>query len=88
MLYALFPVWVKFCRFLAKILVPEGSKDVPVGQPIAITVTCDNHLSMASFCFHGKLSTVDFIVGKYFILYRYCKTCTYIYILKNILGNL
>ncbi|KAF8396477.1 hypothetical protein HHK36_018100 [Tetracentron sinense] len=24
--------------FLAKILVPEGSKDVPVGQPIAITV--------------------------------------------------
>lgn len=27
-----------FCRFLAKILVPEGSKDVPVGQPIAITV--------------------------------------------------
>lgn len=25
-------------RFLAKILVPEGSKDIPVGQPIAITV--------------------------------------------------
>lgn len=30
------------CRFLAKILVPEGSKDVPVGQPIAVTVTNDN----------------------------------------------
>ncbi|KAK4782749.1 hypothetical protein SAY86_007123 [Trapa natans] len=27
-----------FCRFLAKILIPDGSKDVPVGQPIAITV--------------------------------------------------
>lgn len=27
-----------FFRFLAKILVPDGSKDVPVGQPIAITV--------------------------------------------------
>ncbi|GAU40872.1 hypothetical protein TSUD_40470 [Trifolium subterraneum] len=25
--------------FLAKILVPEGSKDVPVGQPIAVTVS-------------------------------------------------
>lgn len=31
-----------FCRFLAKILVADGSKDVPVGQPIAITVNCDN----------------------------------------------
>ncbi|KAH0980000.1 hypothetical protein GBA52_007177 [Prunus armeniaca] len=27
--------------FLAKILIPEGSKDVPVGQPIAITVVED-----------------------------------------------
>lgn len=26
------------CSYLAKILVPEGSKDVLVGQPIAITV--------------------------------------------------
>lgn len=26
------------CRYLAKILVPEGSKDVAVGQPIAVTV--------------------------------------------------
>jgi hypothetical protein len=26
---------------LAKILVPEGSKDVPVGQAIAITVNCN-----------------------------------------------
>lgn len=32
-----FWLWA-FFRFLAKILVPEGSKDVPVGQPIAITV--------------------------------------------------
>lgn len=29
-----------FYSFLAKILAPEGSKDVPVGQPIAITVNC------------------------------------------------
>lgn len=27
-------------RFLAKILAPEGSKDVAVGQPIAIMVSC------------------------------------------------
>lgn len=26
-------------RYLAKILAPEGSKDVAVGQPIAITVS-------------------------------------------------
>ncbi|KAL5195534.1 Dihydrolipoyllysine-residue acetyltransferase component 1 of pyruvate dehydrogenase complex, mitochondrial [Glycine soja] len=30
--------------FLAKILVPEGSKDVPVGQPIAITVEDENDI--------------------------------------------
>ncbi|XP_061349335.1 dihydrolipoyllysine-residue acetyltransferase component 1 of pyruvate dehydrogenase complex, mitochondrial [Gastrolobium bilobum] len=30
--------------FLAKILVPEGSKDVPVGQPIAITVEDANDI--------------------------------------------
>ncbi|KAL7147180.1 hypothetical protein ABFS83_06G090500 [Erythranthe nasuta] len=30
--------------FLAKILVPEGSKDVPVGQPIAITVEDQNDI--------------------------------------------
>lgn len=35
----------KYCRYLAKILVPEGSKDVPVGQPIAITVLL--------MCFNG-----------------------------------
>lgn len=29
---------VLFCSFLAKVLVPDGSKDVPVGQPIAIMV--------------------------------------------------
>lgn len=29
---------IMLCRFLAKILAPEGSKDVLVGQPIAITV--------------------------------------------------
>lgn len=28
-----------WCRYLAKILAPEGSKDVAVGQPIAITVS-------------------------------------------------
>lgn len=31
----------KLSRFLAKILVPDGSKDVPVGQPIAVMVICD-----------------------------------------------
>ncbi|PWA61755.1 dihydrolipoamide acetyltransferase, long form protein [Artemisia annua] len=30
--------WITTCRFLAKILVAEGAKDVPVGQPIAITI--------------------------------------------------
>jgi len=79
MLYALVLVRVKFCRFLAKILVPEGSKDVPVGQPIAITVSCDNPLSMVSFCFHGKPSTVDFNVGDIF---------HFVKILENILGKL
>ncbi|XP_010243221.1 PREDICTED: dihydrolipoyllysine-residue acetyltransferase component 1 of pyruvate dehydrogenase complex, mitochondrial [Nelumbo nucifera] len=33
--------------FLAKILVPEGSKDVPVGQPIAITVEDANDIKNA-----------------------------------------
>ena len=32
------------CRFLAKILVPAGAKDVPVGQPIAITVCMYIHM--------------------------------------------
>lgn len=35
-------------RFLAKILIPEGSKDVPVGQPIAITVVWDYSLAMVA----------------------------------------
>jgi hypothetical protein len=79
MLYALVLVRVKFFRFLAKILIPEGSKDVPVGQPIAITVSYDNPLSMVSFCFHGKPSTVDFNVGDIF---------HFVKILENILGKL
>lgn len=58
------------CRFLAKILVPEGSKDVPVGQPIAITVTCDIFLSMIAFSFHGKPSSVNFLLGNIFNLYN------------------
>ena len=36
----------KLSRFLAKILVPDGSKDVPVGQPIAVMVIYDNPSSM------------------------------------------
>lgn len=31
--------WNVGCRYLAKIIAPEGSKDVAVGQPIAITVS-------------------------------------------------
>lgn len=27
------------CRYLAKILIPEGSKDVAVGKPIALIVS-------------------------------------------------
>ncbi|KAK6136127.1 hypothetical protein DH2020_030143 [Rehmannia glutinosa] len=41
--------------FLAKILVPEGSKDVPVGQPIAITVMCPRLLMLFSL-FYLSLS--------------------------------
>ncbi|XWS75253.1 hypothetical protein CRYUN_Cryun01aG0069900 [Craigia yunnanensis] len=37
-------VGVLICRFLAKILVPEGSKDVPVGQPIAIMVEDEQNI--------------------------------------------
>ncbi|KAF7811585.1 dihydrolipoyllysine-residue acetyltransferase component 1 of pyruvate dehydrogenase complex, mitochondrial-like [Senna tora] len=37
-------VMLNACRFLAKILVPDGSKDVPVGQPIAITVEDANDI--------------------------------------------
>lgn len=35
-------MWVEIvgCSYLAKILAPEGSKDVAVGQHIAITVSC------------------------------------------------
>lgn len=28
-----------WCRYLAKILIPEGSKDVAVGKPIALIVS-------------------------------------------------
>lgn len=34
-----------FCRFLAKILVTEGSKDIPVNAPIAIMVSTMTVLS-------------------------------------------
>lgn len=40
------------CRYLAKILVPEGAKDIPVGQPIAITVTCHGVLDHSLFSVH------------------------------------
>lgn len=33
-----FDASLEYYSFLAKILMPEGSKDVGVGQPIAITV--------------------------------------------------
>ncbi|WRX12916.1 Biotin/lipoyl attachment - like 3 [Theobroma cacao] len=48
--------------FLAKILVPEGSKDVPVGQPIAITVfillcifTCIPSIDLGSVRHSGQI---------------------------------
>ncbi|KAG8380589.1 hypothetical protein BUALT_Bualt06G0031200 [Buddleja alternifolia] len=44
--------------FLAKILVPEGSKDVPVGQPIAVTVMCRGLLILA-YLFYVSLYVED-----------------------------
>ncbi|XP_027104861.2 dihydrolipoyllysine-residue acetyltransferase component 1 of pyruvate dehydrogenase complex, mitochondrial isoform X1 [Coffea arabica] len=39
--------------FLAKILVPDGSKDVPVGQPIAVTVEDPNDIESVKTSFSG-----------------------------------
>ena len=64
--------WLKIDRrFLAKILVPEGSKDVPVGQPIAITVTCDNPhiIYFCSSIFTEKVKGLK--TGIYFLLLGY-----------------
>ncbi|KAL0401699.1 UNVERIFIED_CONTAM: pyruvate dehydrogenase complex, mitochondrial [Sesamum latifolium] len=46
-------------RFLAKILAPEGSKDVAVGQPIAITVEDPNDLEAVKASSSGDLSVKD-----------------------------
>lgn len=44
-------IFLILCSYLAKILVPEGSKDVLVGQPIAITVCpSGHHLLMFPYC--------------------------------------
>ncbi|CAI8603996.1 unnamed protein product [Vicia faba] len=40
--------------FLAKILVPDGSKDVPVGQPIAITVEEESNIQNVSASVEGE----------------------------------
>ncbi|KAL0322202.1 UNVERIFIED_CONTAM: pyruvate dehydrogenase complex, mitochondrial [Sesamum calycinum] len=45
--------------FLAKILAPEGSKDVAVGQPIAITVEDPNDLEAVKASVSGDLSVKD-----------------------------
>lgn len=52
-------------RFLAKILVPEGSKDVPVGQPIAITVYVQ-YTSSISYSFVMPMSCVQITVLPFF----------------------
>lgn len=46
------------CRFLAKILAPEGSKDVAVGQPVAVTVSFYD----AEFFFDLLLSNITYNV--------------------------
>ncbi|GER51233.1 dihydrolipoyllysine-residue acetyltransferase component 1 of pyruvate dehydrogenase complex [Striga asiatica] len=45
--------------FLAKILAPEGSKDVAVGQPIAVTVEDPNDIEAAKASTGGNLSVKD-----------------------------
>ncbi|CAJ2629434.1 dihydrolipoyllysine-residue acetyltransferase component 1 of pyruvate dehydrogenase complex, mitochondrial isoform X2 [Trifolium pratense] len=45
--------------FLAKILVPEGSKDVPVGQPIAVTVEDESDIQNVSAASVGGESGVE-----------------------------
>lgn len=45
--------------YLAKILAPEGSKDVAVGQPIAITVEDPNDLEAVRTSVTGDLSAKD-----------------------------
>ncbi|TKY51706.1 Dihydrolipoyllysine-residue acetyltransferase [Spatholobus suberectus] len=45
--------------FLAKILVPEGSKDVPVGQPIAITVEDANDIQNVPASVGGETSVEE-----------------------------
>ncbi|KAL3520810.1 hypothetical protein ACH5RR_018959 [Cinchona calisaya] len=42
--------------FLAKILVPEGSKDVAVGQPIAVTVEDPNDVESVKTSFSGDMA--------------------------------
>ncbi|KAI5648508.1 hypothetical protein M9H77_34513 [Catharanthus roseus] len=42
--------------FLAKILVPEGSKDVAVGQPIAVTVEDSNDIETVKTSFSGNMA--------------------------------
>lgn len=44
--------------FLAKILVPDGSKDVPVGQPIAVTVEDPNDIGSVKSSFSGDMLSV------------------------------
>lgn len=38
--------WDVCFRYLAKILAPDGSKDVAVGQPIAVTVSAKMPLEL------------------------------------------
>ncbi|XP_031115635.1 dihydrolipoyllysine-residue acetyltransferase component 1 of pyruvate dehydrogenase complex, mitochondrial isoform X1 [Ipomoea triloba] len=45
--------------FLAKILVPEGSKDVPVGQPICITVEEADDIQKVPSTFNGDSEVGD-----------------------------
>lgn len=45
--------------YLAKILAPEGSKDVAVGQPIAITVEDANDIETVKASFSGDLAVTE-----------------------------
>ncbi|KAK4480399.1 hypothetical protein RD792_013471, partial [Penstemon davidsonii] len=58
--------------FLARILVPEGSKDVPVGQPIAITVMCPRHSLISLYVVQTKFLICNMHICIAVVCFEFC----------------
>lgn len=57
-------------------MVPEGSKDVPVGQPIAIMVMCDKPLTTDFFVAFGESHTHFSFINYFSVIYwKSCQHC-------------